>query len=129
MSAAHQPEVNFLPFMGSDCAQIFGQIVSRRVKKLSSTNLLEASRHIKREKAPLPVGVRCSKMSLLKLHNVLGEGWLQQQQQTKTDIEDQRIKISHHPKMQRSQICDPLPVNPGNHLPQMTHHYKHLNLS
>ena len=43
----------------------------------------------------------------------------QKQQQTKTDIGDQRIKISHHQKMQNCQICDPLPVNPGNHLPQI----------
>ena len=37
-----------------------------RVKKLSNTNLL-ALRYIKREKASLPVGVRRSKTSLLKL--------------------------------------------------------------
>ena len=37
-----------------------------REKKLNNTNLF-ASRHIKREKASLPVDVRRSKMSLLKL--------------------------------------------------------------
>ena len=37
-----------------------------REKKLSNTNLL-ASRSIKRKKASLPVDVRRSKMSLLKL--------------------------------------------------------------
>ena len=37
-----------------------------REKKLSNTNLL-ASRRIKRKKASLPVDVRRSKMSLLKL--------------------------------------------------------------
>ena len=37
-----------------------------RGKKLSNTNLL-ASRRIKRKKASLPVDVRRSKMSLLKL--------------------------------------------------------------
>ena len=37
-----------------------------REKKLSNTNLL-ASRRIKRKKASLPVDVRGSKMSLLKL--------------------------------------------------------------
>ena len=45
-----------------------GLIVFIREKKLSNTNLL-ASRHIKREKALLPVGVRGSKTSLLKLSN------------------------------------------------------------
>ena len=39
-----------------------------REKKLGNTNLL-ASRQIKREMASLPVDVRCSKMSLLKLPN------------------------------------------------------------
>ena len=45
---------------------MFGQIVSLRVRTLSNTNLV-ASRHIKREKAPLPVDVRRSKTSLLEL--------------------------------------------------------------
>ena len=52
--------------MGDGFAQIFSQIVSIRVKKLSNTNYI-ASRHITREKSPLPVDVRCSKTSLLKL--------------------------------------------------------------
>ena len=50
--------------------QIFGQIVSIRVKKLSNTNMV-ASRLIKREKGSLPVDVRRSKTSLLKLPNSL----------------------------------------------------------
>ena len=45
---------------------IFGQIVSIRVKTLSNTNMV-ASRLIKREKGSLPVDVRRSKTSLLKL--------------------------------------------------------------
>ena len=50
-----------------DCfAQIFSQIVTIIVKKLSNTNFI-SSRHIKREKSSLPVDVRCSKTPLLKL--------------------------------------------------------------
>ena len=49
-----------------DFEQIFGQIVSIRVKTLSNTNLV-GPRHIKREKRLLPVDVRRSKTSLLKL--------------------------------------------------------------
>ena len=55
-------------FLGDGFAQIFSQIVSIRVKKLSNTNYI-ASRHITREKSSLPVNVRCSKTSLLKLPN------------------------------------------------------------
>ena len=54
-----------LAFLGSGFAKIFGQIVSVRVKTLSNKNVVE-SRHIKREKAPLLVNVRCSKTSLRK---------------------------------------------------------------
>ena len=59
------------PFSSLDdgFAQIFNQIVSIRVKKLSNTNFI-SSRHIKREKSSLPVDVRRSKTSLLKLPNV-----------------------------------------------------------
>ena len=46
--------------------QIFGQIVSIRIKTRSNTNMV-APRLIKREKGSLPVDVRCSKTSLLKL--------------------------------------------------------------
>ena len=53
-------------FLDDGFAQIFSQIVSIRVKKLSNTNCI-ASRHITREKSSLPVDVRCSKTSLLKL--------------------------------------------------------------
>ena len=55
--------------MDDGFAQIFSQIVSIRVKKLSNTNYI-ASRHITREKSSLPVDVRCSKTSLLKLPNI-----------------------------------------------------------
>ena len=48
--------------------QIFGQIVSIRMKTLSNRNMV-ASRLIKREKGSLPVDVRCSKTALLKLPN------------------------------------------------------------
>ena len=53
-----------------DFEQILGQIVSLRVKTLSSTNLV-ASRHIEREKGSLPVDIRRSKTSPLKLPNVV----------------------------------------------------------
>ena len=53
-------------FLRDGFAQIFSQIVSIRVKKLSNTNYI-ASRHITREKSSFPVDVRCSKTSLLKL--------------------------------------------------------------
>ena len=49
---------------GSDFAQIFSQIVSIRVKRLSNTNFI-LSRHIKREDVSLPVHVRRSKTPLL----------------------------------------------------------------
>ena len=48
---------------------MFGQIDSISVKTLSKTNLV-ASMHIKREKRSLPVDVRRSKTSLLKLPNL-----------------------------------------------------------
>ena len=48
--------------------QFLGQIVSVRVKSLSNTDLV-SSRQLKREKGPLPVDVRRSKTSLLKLPN------------------------------------------------------------
>ena len=54
--------------MGSGLVQTLGQIVFIREKKLSNTNLLE-SRRIKEKKASLPVDVRRSKTSLLKLPN------------------------------------------------------------
>ena len=50
-------------------AQMFVQIVAISVKTLSNTNLV-ASRLIKREKGSLPVNVRRSKMSLLKLPSI-----------------------------------------------------------
>ena len=53
-------------FYGRDFEQILGQIVSVRVKTLSNINLV-ASRHINREKGSLPIEVRPSKTSLLKL--------------------------------------------------------------
>ena len=56
--------------LGSGLVQTLGQIVFIREKKLSNTNLLE-SRHIKEKKASLPVDVRRSKTSLLKLPNTV----------------------------------------------------------
>ena len=44
-------------FLDSDVAQIFGQIVSIRVKTLCNTNLL-VSRHFRQEKASSPVNIR-----------------------------------------------------------------------
>ena len=51
---------------GSDFEQRLEKIVSLRVKSLSNTNLV-ASWHIKREKVSLPVDLRRSKTSLVKL--------------------------------------------------------------
>ena len=44
-------------FLDFGCDYIFGQIVSMRVKTVSETNLV-ASRHSKRGKDSLPVGVQ-----------------------------------------------------------------------
>ena len=55
-------------FMGSGLAQIFGQIVSMRVKTLSNTNLV-ASSHMIKEEASLPVDVRRSKTPFLLTNN------------------------------------------------------------
>ena len=52
--------------MSRDFEQILGQIASLRENTLSNTNLA-APRHIKGEKRSLPVDVRRSKTSLLKL--------------------------------------------------------------
>ena len=52
--------------VSSGLVETLGLIVFIREKTLSNTNLL-ASRHIKREKASLPVDARRSKTSLLKL--------------------------------------------------------------
>ena len=54
--------------LSRDFKQIFGQIVSIRIKTLGKTNTV-ASRLIKRGKGSLPVDVRRSKTSLLKLAN------------------------------------------------------------
>ena len=52
--------------LSRDFKQIFGQIVSIRIKTLGNTNMV-ASRLIERGKGSLPVDVRRSKTSLLKL--------------------------------------------------------------
>ena len=49
-------------------AQIFSQIASITVKKLRNTNFI-SSRYVKRKNTSLPVDVRRSKTSLLKLPN------------------------------------------------------------
>ena len=59
----------FFSFFDGGFAQIFSQIASITVKKLKNTNFL-SSRHVKRENTSLPVDVRHSKTSLLKLPNV-----------------------------------------------------------
>ena len=53
-------------FFDGGFAQIFSQIASITVKKLRNTNFI-SSRHVKRENTSLPVDVRHSKTSLLKL--------------------------------------------------------------
>ena len=52
--------------LSCDFEQIFGQLVSKRVKTLSHTNLV-VLRHIKREKGSLSVDMHHSKTSLIKL--------------------------------------------------------------
>ena len=54
--------------LSRDFEQIFGQIVSVRIKTLGNINTV-ASRLIKRGKGSLPLDVRRSKTSLLKLPN------------------------------------------------------------
>ena len=66
LSGLRQPEVDLFVPLSHDVEQLFGQIVSVRVKPPSKTNLV-ASRLIKREKGSLPVDVRRSKTSLLEL--------------------------------------------------------------
>ena len=55
-------------FFDGGFPQIFSQIASIKVKKLRNTNFI-SSRHVKRENTSLPVDVRRSKTSLLKLPN------------------------------------------------------------
>ena len=55
-------------FFDGGFAQIFSQIASITVKKLRNTNFI-SSRYVKRENTSLPVDVRRSKTSLLKLPN------------------------------------------------------------
>ena len=55
-------------FFAGGFAQILSQIASITVKKLRNTNFI-SSRHVKRENTSLPVDVRRSKTSLLKLPN------------------------------------------------------------
>ena len=55
----------FFSFLDDGFAQIFSQIVSVRVKKLSNINFI-SSGLVKREKASLPVDVRPSKKPLLR---------------------------------------------------------------
>ena len=52
--------MDFFTFLSAGFAEIFSQIVSIKVKKLSNTNFI-SSRHVKREKASLPVDVRRSR--------------------------------------------------------------------
>ena len=56
------------PFLHIVFAQICGQMVFIRVKKLSNSNLV-VLRHIKSEKTSFPFDVRHSKTFLLKLPN------------------------------------------------------------
>ena len=59
-------------FFDGGFAQIFSQIASITVKKLRNANFI-SSRHVKRENTSLPVDVRRSKTSLLKLPTKLRE--------------------------------------------------------
>ena len=59
----------FFAPLSRDFEQMFGQIASIRVKTLSNINLV-TSRHITREKRPLPVDMRRSKTSLEYLNRL-----------------------------------------------------------
>ena len=62
----HQPKVDVLHSWAVVClAQIFGQLVSIRVRTLSNAKL-RASRYVERKKTWLPVDVRRSKTPLLQ---------------------------------------------------------------
>jgi len=61
-------ESGLFALLRCDFEEIFGQIVSIRIKTLGNTNMV-ASMLIKREKGSVPVDVRCSKTSLLKFPN------------------------------------------------------------
>ena len=56
--------------LSHDFEQIFGQIISLRIKTLGNKNMI-ASRLIKREKGSLPVDVSRSETSLLKHPNTI----------------------------------------------------------
>ena len=60
-------------FFDGGFAQIFSQNASIKVKKLRNTNFI-SSRHVKRENTSLPVDVRRSKTSLLKLPKIKRRG-------------------------------------------------------
>ena len=61
--------------LSRDFEQIFGQIVSLRIKTLGNINTV-ASRLINRGKGSLPLDVRRSKTSLLKLPNKSPAGFM-----------------------------------------------------
>ena len=64
MSDTRQTGSGLFSFLGSGFVQIFGLIVSRRLKALSKTSLV-TSRHFTMKKTLLPVDVRRSKSPLL----------------------------------------------------------------
>ena len=66
LSDAREPEVHFLQSRAGILNKFLGKSSLIRVKTLDNKNLL-ASRFIKRQKGSLPVVVRRSKTSLLKL--------------------------------------------------------------
>ena len=70
LSYTRQPEVVVFSFLDGGFAQMFGQMVSIIVKTLRNKNL-GASRCFKMKKTSLPVEVRCLKMPLLKLSNMV----------------------------------------------------------
>ena len=70
LSDARQPEADFFYSWAMFFAKVFVQIVCVRVKKHGKTNVV-TSRHIERQKALLPVEVRRSRMSLLKLGAII----------------------------------------------------------
>ena len=72
-------------FFDGGFAQIFSQIASIIVKKLRNTNFI-SSRHVKRENTSLPVDVRRSKTSLLKLPIGLQRQLRRQRKRLKNDV-------------------------------------------
>ena len=79
-------------FLGGGFSYTFEQIVFVRVKRLSITNLV-ALRYFKKEKASLPVDVRRSKTSLLRLPIVSSGRVLSSPRKSKAELSRRAVVI------------------------------------